>query len=304
MQNARLFLKIMMKKIRSAPETGLILSMLIFGTIGIFRKYIDLPSGFIAFARGLVGSIFLILLLALRKQERKKIKKKKLLPLFISGIFLGFNWILLFEAYRYTSVAAATLAYYMAPVIIIFAAAFLFREKLTLQKVLCSAAALIGMALVSGIFDAGFSGSRELIGIGFGLAAAVLYASVVLMNKKLGDIPAYEKTILQLASAAVVILPYSLLTENISAASFDLGQIGMLVLVGILHTGIAYALYFGSLEKVSAQNAAILSYIDPISAVLLSAFFLGEPMGTMQIIGAVLVLGASILIDNPIKKRK
>ncbi|MBP3940139.1 MAG: DMT family transporter [Christensenellaceae bacterium] len=293
-----------MKKIRSAPETGLILSMLIFGTIGIFRKYIDLPSGFIAFARGLVGSIFLVLLLALRKQKRKTIKKKKLLPLFISGIFLGFNWILLFEAYRYTSVAAATLAYYMAPVIIIFAAAFLFREKLTLQKVLCSAAALIGMALVSGIFDAGFSGSRELIGIGFGLAAAVLYASVVLMNKKLGDIPAYEKTILQLASAAVVILPYSLLTENISAASFDLGQIGMLILVGILHTGIAYALYFGSLEKVSAQNAAILSYIDPISAVLLSAFFLGEAMGTMQIIGAVLVLGASILIDNPIKKRK
>lgn len=294
----------MMKKIRSAPETGLILSMLIFGTIGIFRKYIDLPSGFIAFARGLVGSIFLVLLLALRKQERKKIEKKKLLPLFISGIFLGFNWILLFEAYRYTSVAAATLAYYMAPVIIIFAAAFLFREKLTLQKILCSAAALIGMALVSGIFDAGFSGSRELIGIGFGLAAAVLYASVVLMNKKLGDIPAYEKTILQLASAAVVILPYSLLTENISTANFDLGQIGMLVLVGILHTGIAYALYFGSLEKVSAQSAAILSYIDPISAVLLSAFFLGEPMGTMQIIGAVLVLGASILIDNPIRKRK
>ena len=294
----------MMKKIRSAPETGLILSMLIFGTIGIFRKYIDLPSGFIAFARGLVGAIFLMLLLALRKQKRKTIEKKKLLPLFISGIFLGFNWILLFEAYRYTSVAAATLAYYMAPVIIIFAAAFLFREKLTLQKVLCSAAALIGMALVSGIFDAGFSGSKELIGIGFGLAAAVLYASVVLMNKKLGDIPAYEKTILQLASAAVVILPYSLLTENISAASFDLGQIGMLILVGILHTGIAYALYFGSLEKVSAQNAAILSYIDPISAVLLSAFFLGEAMGTMQIIGAVLVLGASILIDNPIKKRK
>jgi len=294
----------MMKKIRSAPETGLILSMLIFGTIGIFRKYIDLPSGFIAFARGLVGSIFLVLLLTLRKQKRKTIEKKKLLPLFVSGIFLGFNWILLFEAYRYTSVAAATLAYYMAPVIIIFAAAFLFREKLTLQKILCSAAALIGMALVSGIFDAGFSGSKELIGIGFGLAAAVLYASVVLMNKKLGDIPAYEKTILQLASAAVVILPYSLFTENISAASFDLGQIGMLVLVGILHTGIAYALYFGSLEKVSAQNAAILSYIDPISAVLLSAFFLGEAMGTMQIIGAVLVLGASILIDNPIKKRK
>ena len=103
-----------MQKKRSA-QGKLVLSMLIFGTIGLFRRYIPLPSGLLAMARGLIGTLFLVLAMALRRQRPSGAAIRKNLPLLIlSGAMIGFNWILLFEAYNHTTVALATLCYYMA----------------------------------------------------------------------------------------------------------------------------------------------------------------------------------------------
>lgn len=277
---------------------ALIGSMVIFGTIGIFRRYIPLPSGMIACARGLIGMLFLLLYTrfagirpdgsALRRNGWK---------LFLSGLFLGFNWILLFEAYRYTSVAVATLCYYTAPILIILVSPVLFREKLTWWKVLCVAAAVAGMVLVSGITQPSGQGSNQSLGIVLGLGAAVLYASVVLMNKKIEGVTAFDKTIVQLGTAAVTILPYTLLSEKVDPGAFSPVTIGCLLLVGIVHTGVAYALYFGAVTEVRAQTAALLSYLDPVVAILLSALLLGETLGSHGMIGAVLVLGAALLSE-------
>ena len=130
----------------------LILAMTIFGTIGIFVKYIPLPSSVIACTRGFVGVIFLLLVTLISKNKISfKDIKKNLLLLVISGAFIGINWILLFEAYRYTTVATATLCYYMAPIFITIASPFILKEKLTLKKSFCVLVALIGMFFVSGI---------------------------------------------------------------------------------------------------------------------------------------------------------
>ena len=292
-----------MKKENSA-KASLILAMVIFGTIGIFRKYIPLSSGIVACARGMLGVVFLLVFTKIKKIKMdKEAIRKHLLILLVSGGFIGLNWVLLFESYRYTSVAVATLCYYMAPIFVMLISPVLLKEKLTVKKIVCVMAALIGMIFVSGVLDGGISDISELKGVLFGLGAAALYASVVMMNQKLREVPTYDKTIMQLGSAAVVLVPYILLAENVGAVELTPLIVIMLIVVGVVHTGIAYALYFGSMNDLKAQTVALFSYIDPIVAIILSALFLKEPMTLHSAIGAVLVLGATMISELPEKKK-
>ena len=282
-----------------SSRNALILSMCIFGTIGILRRFIPLSSSLVALVRGVVGAAFLILVTLIRKEklDKQAIKNNALL-LLLSGIAIGFNWIFLFEAYNYTSVATATLCYYLAPIIVILAAPLVCKEKLTAMKTICTLVALVGMVLVSGILESGFGGIAELKGVFFGLAAAVLYASVILMNKKMKPISAYDKTILQLVLASVSLVPYVLLTENWAAVELTGLSVVLLLVAGVLHTGLTYWMYFGSIAKLKAHTVALLSYIDPILAIVLSMVLLREPMTVLSAIGAVLVLGAAYISEK------
>ncbi len=210
---------------------------------------------------------------------------------------MGFNWILLFEAYQYTTVATATLCYYMAPILVIMVSPILFGERLNKKKILCVVVALLGMVLVSGVLQSGVSQIVELRGILLGLGAAVLYAGVILLNKRIKDISAYDKTILQLGVAAIVLLPYTFITENMGALTLTPLMLVMLIVVGVIHTGVAYALYFGSMKNLKAQTVALYSYIDPIVAIILSALFLHESMGILEVVGACMVLGATMISE-------
>ena len=288
----------------NSAKISLILSMVIFGTIGIFRKFIPLPSGIVACARGILGVAFLIAFIKLKKIHMNMDSiRKHFKILVISGAFIGLNWVLLFESYRYTSVAVATLCYYMAPIFVMIVSPFLLKEKLTTKKVICVMVALIGMVFVSGVLDGGISDVSELKGVIFGLGAAALYASVVMMNQKIREVPTYDKTIMQLAVAAIVLVPYILFAEDLSSVVLTPLIIVMLLIVGVVHTGIAYALYFGSMNDLKAQTVALFSYIDPIVAIVLSALFLKEPMTIYSGIGAVLVLGATMISELPEKRR-
>ncbi len=229
--------------------------------------------------------------------------KNNLLVLLLSGAAIGFNWIFLFEAYNYTTVATATLTYYLAPFFVMLASPFFLKEKLTLKQFLCIIGALVGMVFVSGVIQNGIPAPDELRGILFGLGAAILYATVIVLNKKLGEISAYEKTIMQLGTAAVVVIPYILLTEDITTLEFAPLTVVMLLITGIVHTGIAYTFYFNSMKDLKAQTVAIFSYIDPAVAILLSAFILKEGMDIYGIIGAVLILGSAMLSEINIGKK-
>ena len=274
---------------------SLVVSMIVFGSIGIFRRFLPLPSGFIAFSRGLIGFAFLFAFLKIKKSDiSKDILRKKFPLLMLSGSLIGLNWILLFEAYNYTSVAAATLCYYTAPIIVMFVSPFLFGEKLGKRKLLCIPASVLGMFLVSGIFEEGFSKSGNSAGILLGFGAAVLYASVVIINKTLSEVPPLERTLVQMGSSCLPVLPYSLLAEDFSAADFSAKTILLLLAVGIIHTGTAYLLYFGSIGKLPAQTTALFSYIDPVTAIFLSAVILDEKLTLFGIIGAVLILGSAL----------
>ena len=281
-------------------KRDLIFSVSVFGTIGIFVRWIGLPSSVIALVRGAVGAAFLLLLARFRHApiDRAALRRRWQL-LLLSAAMMSFNWITLFEAYRYTTVATATLCYYMAPIFVTLISPVLLKERLTARKLLCVFLALAGMVFVSGVPQSGLPGPSEAKGILLALCSAVLYAGVILINKYLAGVPAYDRTLLQLACAAAVMIPYILLTEDLSAMSVTpLGAV-LLLIVAVFHTGWCYALYFGSMTVLSAQTVALFSYIDPIVAILLSALLLREPLGWSGILGAALVLGSTLVSELP-----
>ncbi len=288
-----------MNKINSSENKSklmFILAMIIFSTIGIFRKNIELSSSVIALYRGVFGVLFLTLVLLTKKKKinYKKIKDNIVL-LLISGFVLGLNWVLLFEAYKYTTVATATLCYYMSPIIVIIASHFLFKERLNKAKMYCILIALLGMALITGFFS---DNSLEIKGILYGLGAAGFYSCLILLNKKMPDIPSYDKTIIQLLGSIIVVLVYIFAQGNISEVIVtDFNELILLIIMGVLHTGVAYVLYFGAVGKLKAQTSALYSYIDPLLAIILASVFLGEAMGITEIIGAILILGSTVLND-------
>ncbi len=281
----------MIQKLAVMPQY--LLAMAIFGTIGLFVKFIDLPSTVIALSRGALGTLFLLVVVQfMRRRMDTESIRRNFKHLLIAAVALGFNWIFLFEAYRLTSIATATLAYYMAPVILILLSPLILKERVGLAKWICVICALIGMSLIAGIWEG--SDQIALSGIVMGLLAACFYATIVINNKFLNGLNPYDSAIVQLGIAALVLLPYVAFTVDFTSLSLDTQTIGLTLIVGIVHTGVAYWLYFSALPKLEAARIAIFSYIDPAIAILLSVFVLMEPITTAGVIGAVLILGAAL----------
>ena len=272
----------------------LISSMAIFGTIGAFVRNIPVSSGELALYRAVLASVLIGMYLLLTKQKIPFGNIKKELPLLlISGVAMGFNWILLFQAYKYTTISVATLSYYFAPVLVTAACPFLFKEKLTGKQILCFIMSTAGIVLITGVGDFS-SGNSNIIGIFFGLSAAVLYASVVLINKFIRNVDGIHRTFLQFIAAVIVLTPYVLSTSGVSLHNMNpIGWVSLLI-VGLIHTGITYCMYFTALKDVPGQKAAILSYIDPLVAVFISVTLLNEPMTLWQVIGGLMILGFTL----------
>ena len=282
-------------------KVKILISMAIFGTVGIFVRFIPMASAGIAFCRGVLGCMFLLLLMAVTGQKPNlQDMKRNGWILALSGAAIGINWILLFEAYRYTTVAIATICYYLAPAFVTLGSP-LIGETLSPKKLACIGVAMVGMVFVSGVLQ----GSQEssFLGVVLGLGAAVFYASVILLNKKLSPMDANDKTLCQLAAASLVVSLYIFLTGGIDFGAMSPLSWVMLAVLGIVHTGFAYALYFGGIRDVHAQTAAILSYLDPVLSILLSALILQERLDVFSVIGAILILGSALYSELPDRKK-
>ena len=289
-----------MKKIMT-PRFMLIISMAIFGTISIFVRNIAVSSGELALYRAILAILLIGAFLLLTKQKIPFANIKTEVPLLLaSGMAMGINWILLFEAYKYTTVSVATLSYYFAPVIVTAVCPILFKEKLTGKQIICFVMSTLGLVLITGIGDVG-SGS-DFVGILFGLGAAVFYATVILLNKFIKNVEGIHRTFLQFIAAVVILFPYVMMTSGVTLRNLNgIGWINLLI-VGLIHTGVTYYMYFSSLKELPGQKAAILSYIDPLVAVLISVTILGESMTLWQVIGGILILGFTLWNEISPKK--
>ncbi len=269
-------------------------SMAVFGTIGLFVRNIPVSSGELALYRAVLAAVFIgIYLLATGQRIPFGAIRRQIPLLLLSGMAMGINWILLFEAYNYTTVSTATLSYYFAPVIVTAVCPILFREKLTVRQIICFVMSTVGLVLITGI-GGGNSEGTDSIGILFGLGAAVFYASVILLNKFIRNVDGIHRTFLQFLAAIVTLIPYVAVTGGVTLGGLNAAGWGFLLVVGLVHTGITYCLYFSALKELSGQKAAILSYIDPLVAVGISVLVLGEPLTFAQASGGILILGFTL----------
>lgn len=285
----------------SISKIMMAVAMFIFGTLAPFVRNISVSSGELALYRAVMAAVTVGIFLILTKQKISlRSVKKELLLLLLSGAAMGFNWILLFEAYKYTTVSAATLSYYFAPVLVIVISPLLFKERMSKKGVVCFISSCIGLVMIS---RAAVGGKSDLIGITLGIGAATLYATVMLLNKFIKGVTGLYRTFIQFLSAIAVLLPYVALTGGFTAGSLDKSGVGALLIVGLVHTGITYCMYFTAIKELPGQEIALLSYIDPLVAVLVSVIWLNEAITLLQIIGGALILGSTLLSELKTKNK-
>lgn len=271
-----------------------------WGTMGLFVRYIDLPTSMIACIRGTVGAIFLYILSSIATKTYKldwACIWKNRISLFISGAALGINWILLFEAYRRTSLAIATLFYYLAPIIVMLASTLIYKERLTFKKIICILFSLIGMTMISGVLNGNIGNGYGYIGMILATLAAIFYATVTVSAKKTVGLPAMQETIIKLLIASIVVIPYNLVTVDILSLKPTGLMLIVLILLGITHTGGAFATYFSALHHLPNQTVAIMTYLDPVVAVLVSVIILRENTSLLEIVGAIILIATLIYYE-------
>lgn len=274
---------------------AMIVSASVFGTLGLFVRRIEVASAELALYRAVLAAVFLLLFFLVRRKRLRlrEIRKALWLLLLLSGAAMGFNSMLLFESYKYTSISLATLSYYLAPVIVTALCPLLFHEKMTRTQVLCFLMSTLGVALIIG--SGGLQGGgSDLRGIVCALGAAVFYAAVILLNKYIHGVTGLERTFVQLLAAVVVLAPYVGLTSGFHPEVLSATGWVNLLIVGFVHTGLTYCMYFAAIRTLPGQESSLLSYLDPIVSVLISVLLLGEPLAPIQIAGMVLFLGFAI----------
>ena len=272
----------------------MIASMGIFGTLGPFVRMIPVSSGELALYRAILAAVLVGGYLLLSCQRIPIARFRREIPLLLlSGVAMGINWILLFQAYRFTTVSVATLSYYFAPVIVTAASPLLFREALSKKQILCFVMSTLGLVLITGVGELSQSTSH-LVGILFGLGAAVFYAAVILLNKFIRTVAGLHRTLLQFLAAIWILIPYTAATGGLTLGSLNAAGWICLLIVGFFHTGVTYCMYFSALKELPGQKAAILSYIDPLVAVLVSVFLLKESITLWQVVGGCLILGFTL----------
>ncbi|MDR7870487.1 MAG: DMT family transporter [Tissierellaceae bacterium] len=282
-----------------SPRTRIIIAMLIWGTIGLFVRGIQLDSISIAFFRAAIGSIFLLLISFIIKDKiDKEVLKKNLILLILSGIVLSINWTALFQAMKYTTIPIAILSYHTAPIFITVFSAIFLKEKITKKNIMFLSLAIVGVLLV--LDSGGDIGTaiNHTKGIMYGILGAVSYGIAIILNKLIKDLSGFQRTLIQLSLVSIILLPIVIGQGNVNLGQWDLKQWILVLIIGIIHTGLAYLLYFPSIKDVKGSTIAILTYLDPIIAILTSFVFLKESMTPIQALGGALIFAAAYFGDK------
>lgn len=270
-----------------------LLAVTIYGTIGLFIRYVNASSEFIVFCRGTIGSLFIAIVMLIKRQKIDfKAISSNLSLLAMSGVCLGLNWVFLFSGYK-RALALTSLCNYTAPIFVVIISTLFLKEKINFKQIICIITSFVGVVLISGIFD---SRGVDLYCIVCGMLAAACFVGLVLLNRRFKNIKDLDKTIIQLAFSAITVLPYMVINSSIPT-SLDTTSIIILILLGIVHTGIAYILYFSSIDTLPVEEVAVLGYIEPALSVIIGILILQETSSLFSIIGAIVIIVSAILIE-------
>ena len=273
----------------------IIFVMVLWGSVGVFTKYISLSPILLAFFRAIISlPVILILILASKNSKTNNLKLRDTKLLIFSGILIGLAWWTLFAAFKYTSIATAILAYNMCPVYVLLLSPKLLKEKLNRNHVINIVLAITGLVIT--VTPSISRGGVNLKGIFFGIISGVLYSVIVITNRKCSsDVNQISSTFIQMLSAGFALLPIVLTEKPLNQLSLvDSNGFIMLIILGVFHTGIGFVIYFSSYRSLSAISIALLSYLEPVFGILFSVMILKEPLTIWQITGGSLILGSTI----------
>ena len=271
-----------------------IASLLLFGSNGIVASYIALSSYEIVYLRTMIGSLFLLVLfLLLRQKWNVREHRKELGYIALSGFAMGIGWIFLYEAYQQVGVGTASLLYYCGPVIVMALTPFFFKESLTRKKCLGFAIVLLGILFVNGqAFQEGKTGW----GLFCGGMAAILYAVLVIANKKAVHISGMENSMLQLIFSFLAVAVFLCFRQGL-VVEIPTGDLLPVLFLGLVNTGVGCYLYFSAIGHLQAQTVAVCGYLEPLSAVVFSAVLLGESMMLLQAAGVAFIIGGALFAE-------
>jgi drug/metabolite transporter (DMT)-like permease len=270
-----------------------ITSLFLFGTNGIVASYILLSSTEIVFTRTLIGSLFLILAFSFAKNRTQIDNKMHLFYLIVSGVAMGTSWMFLYEAYSQIGVSIATLSYYCGPVIVMILSPILFREKMTRAKLFGFLSVLIGMLFVN---NHALAKGATVWGLICGIMSAIMYALMVIFNKKAVSVTGLKNSMCQLFTSFITVSIFLGLHQGFFI-SFEPENLLPILILGIVNTGIGCYFYFSSIGNLPIQTVAICGYLEPLLALFFSAVFLGETMSFVQIVGSILILGGAAFAE-------
>ncbi|MDH4231793.1 MAG: DMT family transporter [Nitrospirota bacterium] len=258
----------------------ILLAIFLWSSLGIVVRLSGVEIYLLIFYSLLVSIIAQGAILLKKKNQAAGMDLKKLSYPVILGSFLLLNNFSFYYAFQNTTIANAVLTHYTAPIIVAFLAAVFLGEKITGKLLFAIATASAGLWI---LLD-GFSPDRAHgYGIAAGLVSGVAYAVIIVLSR----IYARHFTPLFLSFCnnicmMVLLLPFIRVLPLQAWESF--------FVMGILHYTLAPVLYFKGLQTVTANRAAVLGYLEPVSAIVFSMVFLKEIPGIYSIYGGILIL--------------
>ncbi len=280
----------------------LVLVMIIWGSLGVFTRSIPLSALNLAFLRALIALPVLFTVLKIKKRDSKKINLVLLKPYLISGVLLGFGWLTLFYGFKHTSISSAVIIYNMCPVYVMIAAPLILKESISKIQITVIATSFLGLSLiVSNNLLEGYG----YMGMALSAISGMLYAAIVLINRGIKTrVDNQTATFAQIFTAMIVLLPFVLAEGNIlTVVTLDIRAIIYTLLLGVLHTGLAYTLFFSLSTQMQSVELVAYSYLEPLFGILFSVLVIGEQLTMLQIVGGILILG-STYIGEILKSKK
>lgn len=278
----------------------LVLVMIIWGSLGVFTRSIPLSALSLAFLRAFIALPVLFVVMKMKKAD--KVKWQQLIPYIISGVLLGFGWLSLFYGFKHTSISSAVMIYNMCPVYVMIAAPLVLKETISKIQIAVIFISFFGLFLIVG-HD--LSEGSGYVGLALSAVSGVFYAVIVLINRSIKTrVDNQTATFAQILTAMIVLLPFVLIDGNIfTVVHLNVVAVTYTVLLGVLHTGVAYTLFFSLYAHMKSVEIVSYSFLEPLFGILFSVIFVGETLTFPQIIGGILILG-STYIGEMLKDRK
>ena len=264
--------------------------MVVWGSLGVFTKSIPLSSLSLAFLRALIA--LPVLLIGMRGAGGIRWPLAK--PYIVSGVLLGFGWLTLFYGFKHTGISSAVIVYNLCPVYVMILAPLILKEAITKVQRMVIAASMLGLILIVG---SNLSDGYGTLGLGLSAVSGMLYAAIVMINRGIKNrMDSRAATFVQVFTAMLVLLPFALADGDVlNVLRLDTRAIAFTVLLGVLHTGVAYTLFFSVYSQMKSVEIVSYSYLEPLFGILFSVLFAGERLTLLQIAGGVLILGSTFL---------